>query len=230
MACVLMDIDGTLLAGPSSERLFIGQLLRHGRLGPGQLLAAAGFFLQWGARYGRDVGRKNKAYLAGLPADEIRRFAAAFVHTELIPRLRPALVQRLAEHRAAGDVILLLSGTPSFIAAPLAEAIAAHGWNACECEERDGVFGAAPPRRHPFGTDKRLMAARLCKRWGFRLADCVAYADTVHDLPLLYAVGRAVAVFPDTGLAAAARRCGWEIIDRNGSAPPWRREAARPAR
>ncbi|MDP3179901.1 MAG: HAD-IB family hydrolase, partial [Spirochaetaceae bacterium] len=46
------------------------------------------------------------------------------------------------------------------------------------------------------------------------LADCAFYSDSVHDLPLLEAVGRPVAVVPDHRLLRAARERGWEIIRR----------------
>ena len=48
---------------------------------------------------------------------------------------------------------------------------------------------------------------------GLDLSLCTAYSDSVNDVPMLSAVGNAVAINPDTGLRAAARENGWEVRD-----------------
>jgi phosphoserine phosphatase len=45
-----------------------------------------------------------------------------------------------------------------------------------------------------------------------QLADAVAYADSIHDLPLLVRVARPVAVRPDRQLAREAVARGWEVM------------------
>ena len=46
---------------------------------------------------------------------------------------------------------------------------------------------------------------------GLDLAECVAYADSTSDLPMLEAAGFPVAVNPETKLAAIARKRGWHV-------------------
>jgi hypothetical protein len=48
---------------------------------------------------------------------------------------------------------------------------------------------------------------------GLDLARCTAYSDSANDIPMLSAVGYAVAVNPDPGLHREARRRGWEVRD-----------------
>ena len=55
-------------------------------------------------------------------------------------------------------------------------------------------------------------ANKMCARFGARLADCTAYADSIFDLPLLTQVAHPVAVAPDARLAKKAREAGWEIL------------------
>ncbi|MCB0968840.1 MAG: hypothetical protein KDB37_18560, partial [Ilumatobacter sp.] len=50
-----------------------------------------------------------------------------------------------------------------------------------------------------------------CNAEGFRLDECVAYADSSSDLPLFEAVGFPVAVNPETRLATIARKRGWLV-------------------
>jgi len=210
----IFDIDGTLLGGPrSSEALFARHLLRIGAIGVRQAAAAGWFALVNGPRYGRHMFRKNKAYLAGLALDEVATIARAFVERELEALIDRDLLRRLDEHRHAGDTILLLTGTPDFLAEPLAQRVGADGWRGARYAVSAGRFVAAPPVSHPLGTEKITAADSLCAEHGVRLAGAAAYADSIDDLVLLVQVARPVAVRPDRRLAGEARARGWEIIE-----------------
>ena len=63
----------------------------------------------------------------------------------------------------------------------------------------------------PTGEARAQILADYCDAEGFRLDECVAYADSTSDLPLLEAVGFPVAVNPETRLAAIARKRGWLV-------------------
>lgn len=218
MSVALIDVDGTLLTGPrSSEALFIRYMLRNGLLGPRQMGAAAWFMARHGLAHGRHAFRKNKAYLAGLTLVEIAAIAETFTADELTPILDQALLRRMDEHRAAGAPVMLLTGTPDFIAAPLARLVRADGWRGARYAVREGVFQAALPVEHPLGLDKVRAAMALCEEGGSTLRDATAYADSSHDLPLLQGVRRAVVVRPDDKLLAEAKARGWEIM---GAAAP----------
>lgn len=212
MALVLIDVDGTLLTGASSERRLIRRLAARGRIGPVQLAACLGFALRHAPRYGRHVWKKNKAYLARLAVADVAAQAAELVQDVLLPDLRPGLLRRLEHHRAAGDTLALLTGAPSFIADPLARALDIEHCIATRCAVRGGRFTAAPPLRHPFREEKAQLAATLCRELGVRLEHAVAYADSVDDAPLLARVGHAVAVDPDRELAGCAAARGWEVL------------------
>lgn len=213
MSLVLVDLDGTLLPGASSERRFIARLLARRRLGAAQMARALRFLLGHWPAYGAAVFKKNKAYLAGLPVAEVAALARTFVGEEIEPRLRGTLRRRLEQHRRAGDEVALLSGAPDFIVAPLAVRLGISLWRATRCAQRDGRFLADPPFRHPFAEDKLRYASEICAALGIELGECTAYADTADDLPLLHRVGRPVAVSPDRGLTRVARREGWEVLD-----------------
>ena len=213
MSLVLVDLDGTLLPGASSERRFIARLLARRRLGPTQIVCALWFLLRHWPADGRWTFKKNKAYLAGLPVAEVAALAETFVRADIEPRLRGTLLRRLERHRRTGDVVALLSGAPDFIVAPLAERLEIAVWRATRCAQRDGRFLAEPPFRHPFAEEKLRFAREICAALNIGLADCTAYADSAHDLPLLRRVGRPVAVHPDRRLASVARRQGWEMLD-----------------
>ncbi len=211
MRLVIVDLDGTLLPCGSEAR-FICHLIVSGRIGPKGLMRSVVFALRHWPRFGRHVVKKNKAYLAGMQCDEVERLAHTFAAERLAPLLRGLLRDRIARHRAAGDHVMLMTGSPEFLARPLAGAIAADSWIATSCAQENGVYLALPPTCHPFAGDKLRFAQEAAQRLGLSLADCVAYADTGEDIELLAAVGDAVAVAPDRMLARRARSEGWEIL------------------
>lgn len=230
MGLVFVDVDGTLLEGPSSERLFIAHLMSCRVLGARQLTHAMAFFLRHWRDYGQHTVKKNKAYLAGLDRETVATIADSFVRTELSRRLRSAVVERMEQHRRAGEIIALLTGTPDFIAAPLACWVGAEMWRATRCAEERGLFMAAPPKVHPFADEKVKQALDICARLDMDLSRCTAYADEVYDLPLLRRVGRPVAVSPDRGLARIAQREGWEVLPSVPGTPPARGARSRSAK
>jgi phosphoserine phosphatase len=70
----------------------------------------------------------------------------------------------------------------------------------------------------PTGEARAQILADYCTAEGFRLEECVAYADSSSDLPLFEAVGFPVAVNPETRLATLARKRGW-LVENWSKAP-----------
>jgi HAD superfamily hydrolase (TIGR01490 family) len=215
MTLAIFDIDGTLVRG-STERRFWRYLARRGRLGPRQVAAYVYLLLRYWPTFGLDVGKKNKAYLAWLRADDIRALAAEFVASEVVPRLYEPAAQRLRQHLLRGDTVALLSGTLEPIAAALAEHLGVTHVRATVCAERDGRYRAKLPTAHPFAASKVFAAAELAAELGQELRYAAAYGDSHHDLALLRAVATPVAVQPDDRLAEAAAANDWEIIADEG--------------
>ncbi len=227
MACALVDVDGTLLGGPSTEVRFVFHMLARRRIGWQQALHVIAFSLRWSSRYGRHVFKKNKAYLAGLAVADVAAEAEIFVTQTLAPRLRPEILDLIAGHVTRGDQVALLTGTPDFIAEPLARLLGAHAVCATHCARQDGVYTAEPPLLHPFGDAKVILGRELCRQMHGSLSEAVAYADSIHDLPLLLQVGRAVAAWPDAALRTIALKGNWLILPQR---PARERAGARKTR
>jgi len=163
---VLVDLDGTLIDAPGSERRFIAELMRKDFLCPAQWWAATMFLLRNGTRFRRDVARKNKGYLAGLRADQVEALAAQFVAQTLIHELRAFMLERLQRHLNAGAKVVLLTGAPDFLATPLARHLGLAACVATICHRAGDRFTAQPPVQHPLGWEKRRLVEVLCKREG----------------------------------------------------------------
>lgn len=212
MSLVFFDLDGTLIKGLSSEKRFFVFLLRGRILGFPQLAAFIAFTLRQYKHSRKDVWKKNKAYLTGLRQNKIQHLAEQFIAQACLPNLRPVIKRRLDNHLSQGDIVVLLTGTPDFIARPIAEQLDITHIAATVCDTRNGYFTSAPPRIHPFGEAKLHIAEQMCRNFNTMLAKCTAYADSATDTALLASVYQPVAVHPDSKLRQIAKRRGWEII------------------
>jgi len=212
MSLVFVDLDGTLLVKTSAERLFFRYLVRRKVLGIRQGSAFLTFTFQWIDTYGKHVWKKNKAYLAHLKVCEIESLAAHFVHETLMQYLCPTMRQRLEMHHRNGDETVLLTGTLDCIAKPLILLLEMPHCCATVCETVKGRFSHVPPIIHPYGQEKLRIGRDLCRKLGYHLSECTAYANSIHDRSLLEAVARPVVVHPDRRLRRIADSCSWEII------------------
>ncbi len=212
MKVAFFDIDGTLVAGTSTERLFFRWLWSRRLLGPRQWLAFVLFFGRGVLRYGPDVARKNKAYLAGLDEALVAREARDFVATVLPQRLNTACVAALRRHQASGDRVVLLTGTLGAIANAMAENLEVGEVIATRCAVADGRYLGAAPLRHPFGVAKRDLIDDYLSRHALGDRVSVAYGDSIHDRHALERVAEPVCVLPDPGLAELARERGWAVL------------------
>ncbi|MDT4988972.1 MAG: hypothetical protein QOI74_3066 [Micromonosporaceae bacterium] len=80
-------------------------------------------------------------------------------------------------------------------------------------EVRDGRYTGRLVGDLMHGPAKAAAITGLATLEGLDLARCAAYSDSINDIPMLSAVGHAVAVNPDAALRSEARRRGWEIRD-----------------
>lgn len=216
MALAVFDIDGTLVRGAGTEKRLFAGLFRGGWIRAPQLSAFIGFAWRHAGDYGSQTMKKNKAYLDGLRCAAVEEWTGRWVRRVASTWWYGPTVQRLQQHVAAGDRVVLLSGTPQFLAEAVAAALVGDRNPVLvvgtQLAAANGRFLRDPPPVHPFFETKRQLFEELCASRGESPADAHAYADTAYDLPLLRAVGHPVAVRPDRRLLHAARSCGWEIL------------------
>lgn len=212
MGLAVFDIDGTLVTGPSTEKRFALHLARNGRIGPRQAFAFLAFLLCELRHYGRHVLKKDKAYLAGLREQDVGELASGWANIALERAWFEPCLARLRRHQEAGDLVVLLSGTPQFIATAIGNALGVNRAIGSACASREGRFRASPPVSHPFADRKVAIVQELARSCGVDAADITAYGDSIHDLPLFMSVGQVVAVRPDEALAAVAHGQGWETL------------------
>src|SRR5262245_35242860 len=95
----IFDVDGTLIAGATLERIFIRYLRRRGELGWREMLRWLGAAAKAGAKDRLHL-KTIKAYLRGKDSTRLQRLARECFENEVEPRLSPEAVGRLRWHRA----------------------------------------------------------------------------------------------------------------------------------
>jgi alcohol-forming fatty acyl-CoA reductase len=166
-----------------------------------------------------DFLRAFYRWYKGAPAEQTRQAGQDLFNEFVLGRIFPDGIQRVRDHKAAGHHTLLITGELDIVVEPLREL-----FDEIVCarmSEEDGVLTGELIEVPPVGEARALFVKNYADQHGFDLSECVAYADSSSDLPILDAVGHAVAVNPETRLAAIARRRGWfvEKWTSEGNAP-----------
>lgn len=156
-----------------------------------------------------DFLREFYRWYAGAPVDQLRKDAQEMFDTLFLSRAFPEGLRRVREHRDAGHRTLLITGTLDIVVEPLRPLF--DDIVCARMTEENGRFTGELAEAPPVGEARALMIKDYAERNSLDLAECVAYADSTSDLPMLEVVGHPVAVNPETRLAAIARRRGWPV-------------------
>lgn len=155
--------------------------------------------------------------IAYLPAGQVMQVRADFTRQCCVPRIKPGAAALLAVHRERGDTLVLSSATSTFLCTPTGRELGFQHILGTELERSaDGRFSGltqgTPNMRE--GKVARLLLwldAMQHRDATNALRTATFYSDSIHDLPLLQAVGHAVAIDPDPLLRKAAAQHQWPI-------------------
>ncbi len=206
----LFDLDNTLLGG-DSDHAWGDWLCARGILDGVAYKARNDAFYQDYLAGKLDIQNYLNFSLEILGRSEMRQLADW--HLEFMREcIEPIILAKgealLAEHRAAGDRLLIITATNRFVTEPIAARLGVETLLATECEMADGRYTDVPC----FKEGKVTRLNRWLAENGLDLSDSAFYSDSMNDLPLLEQVTRPIAVDPDPTLRAEAERRGWPII------------------
>ncbi len=133
----------------------------------------------------------------------------------LLAQAFPEAIRRVRQHRALGHQTVLITGALDFVIEPfrplfdeiICPSLTSSGAGAGAGARYTGRMSAIPP----IGENRAQALRDYAHEQGLDLSQCVAYADSTSDLPMLEVVGFAVAVNPEPKLASLARRRGWLV-------------------
>jgi HAD superfamily hydrolase (TIGR01490 family) len=211
-AIAFLDVDHTLTRRSTGYRLAV-EAVRRGILSARSLAYMPFLYLNY--RLGRpghasfDLGR---SVLRGMPLGLFEEAARAAFERTVRTDLYPAALDLVAALRAEGARVVLATSSFDLVIRPLAGLLGVGDWIASSLEFEDGLCTGRFVGQPVFSERKFELARALAAGAGVDLADCSFYSDSIHDLPLLAAVGDPVAVNPDPRLARLSRARGWRTL------------------
>lgn len=161
------------------------------------------------------AGHRDTAlsFVAGRPVDEVVALGEE-IYDELMADRIWAGTRALAQmHLDAGQRVWLVTATPVELAMIIARRLGLTGALGTVAESIDGHYTGRLVGEILHGPAKAHAVRALAVREGLDLRRCTAYSDSVNDVPMLTAVGTAVAVNPDSELREIAKTSGWQIRD-----------------
>ncbi|MBP8185260.1 MAG: HAD family hydrolase [Pseudomonas sp.] len=214
MRLALFDLDNTLLAG-DSDHAWGDYLCARGILDGVAYKARNDDFYQ-----DYLAGRLNISDYLNFSLEILGRSEMAQLeqwHREFMRDcIEPIILAKgealLAEHREAGDKLLIITATNRFVTGPIAARLGVETLLATECEMHEGRYTGRTTDVPCFKEGKVTRLNRWLAETGMSLDGSSFYSDSMNDLPLLEQVSRPIAVDPDPRLQAEAERRGWPVI------------------
>ncbi|HEY0814782.1 MAG TPA: HAD-IB family hydrolase [Pseudonocardia sp.] len=215
-AAAFFDVDNTMMVGASIFHFARGLAARK-FFTTADLLGFAWQQIKFrvGGRETDVSGHRDTAlsFVAGRPVDEFTALGEE-IYDELMADRIWAGTRALAQmHLDAGQRVWLVTATPVELARIIADRLGLTGALGTVSEIEDGVYTGQLVGEILHGVAKAHAVRALAASEGLDLRRCTAYSDSVNDVPMLSAVGTAVAVNPDSELRDIAKSRGWQIRD-----------------
>jgi HAD superfamily hydrolase (TIGR01490 family) len=209
------DLDRTLMAGSSAFQ-FARAAYKAGLVSRRRLLADTWenvlFRLRGSTDAGTDALRERIAQLLeGVRVRDLQRLAPT-VLAGVLPRLYPQMLAIAYEHQDAGRPVFICTAASQEMAELMAIVLTFDGAVGSVSEVVDGYYTGRAGGPFTYREGKAEAIRELAGREGIDLAASWAYSDSESDLPMLRAVGHAVAVNPDAALGRIARDEGWDVL------------------
>ena len=226
MSLAIFDLDNTLIAGDSDHSW--GEFLVE------QQIVDSISFTQANDRFYQDYQSGEldiEAYLA-FALEPLTRFTMTeladlhqtFMREKIQPLHLPKAAELIDKHRQAGDTLLIITATNSFITRPIADWLGVENLLACDPEIVDGRYSGRTINTPCFQHGKVTRLQEWLEGTDSSLKNSYFYSDSANDIPLLDAVTHPIAVDPCPRLLRHARQHGWPIIslrDQLEGAPEW---------
>ena len=213
----LFDLDNTLLAGDSDYNWSLF-LINEGLLDAEQHKARNEQFYQDYKNGCLDIFEFLKFQLKPL-SEHPKKFLDE-LHLKYMEKvIRPMMTQKaqdlVNQHKAAGDLCVVITATNSFVTKPIATAYGIEHLIGTDPEMVDGEYTGGVSGVPSFKEGKVMRINQWLAERGTSLAEYSTsyfYSDSHNDLPLMKLVTNPVAVNADDVLADYAAQYGWPHI------------------
>ena len=147
----------------------------------------------------------------GMGVTEIKELSTEMFETYLRPKIFPAAISQIQEHKEQGTPVVFVTGSLDFIVQPIADYLAVDSVLAPQLGEQNGQFTGELTTEPLIGEEKAKAVQAYAEQHGISLEESYAYGDSQSDLPMLECVGNPVVVNPGKTLREKALASGWEM-------------------
>jgi HAD superfamily hydrolase (TIGR01490 family) len=214
VSLAIFDLDNTLIAG-DSDHSWGEFIVEQGLVDADHYRSENDRFYREYENGGLDVKEYLRFALEPLTRyslEELARFHQQFMAEKIAPMRLPKAEALLQKHRDAGDYLLIMTSTNSFVTGPIAASLGVDGILASEAEIVDNRYTGEVVGTPCFQDGKVTRLQEWLANYDGDKENCYFYSDSINDLPLLSDVDKPVVVDPDDSLRAHAETAGWPII------------------
>lgn len=214
-AAAFFDLDKTVIAR-SSALAFGRPFYDEGLIGRADMLRGAYAHLVFRlAGASPEQMQRMRAYVSrlcrGWPVEQVRQIIDDTLHDLLGAHIYAEAASLIADHRARGHDIVIVSSSGREMVEPIGALLDADHVIATRMAEQDGRY-TGEIEFYAYGESKAEAIRGLAARRGYDLSASYAYSDSITDLPMLEAVGHPYAVNPDRALRKAAASREWPVL------------------
>lgn len=215
-AAAFFDLDKTVIA-KSSTLAFSRPFFRNGLINRRAVLKGAYAQFVFAAS-GADADQVDRirahltALCTGWDVAQVRSIVEETLHDIVDPLVYAEATELVADHKAEGHDVVIVSASGAEIVAPISEMIGAtHSIGTSMVADAGRYTGEID--FYCYGENKATAIKKLAAERGYDLAASHAYSDSITDLPMLEAVGHPTVVNPDRALRVLATERGWPLLE-----------------
>ena len=210
------DLDKTIIA--KSSTLAFGRSFYNGGLINRRTVLRTAYaqfvYLAGGADH--DQMERMRQFLSamatGWDVEQVKEIVAETLHDLIDPLIYSEAAALIAEHKAAGRDVVIVSTSGSEVVEPIAEMLGADlaiGTRMAVGE--DGKY-SGEIEFYAYAENKAKAILELAAERDYDLRRSFAYSDSATDVPMLESVGHPYAVNPDRALRKEAMAREWPIL------------------
>ena len=214
MALAIFDLDETLIDGDCAS-LWSGEMAKLGWVDGASFLQKDHELMALyaeGKLAMEDYMAFSLSPLVGRTAAEIAHVVEPFVEEVIEPLIYSDACRYLAQHRAAGDRVLVISASAHFLVSAIAARLGIEEVLAIDLSEAHGCYNGQTRGVLTYREGKITRLQTWLEEQGESLDGAYFYSDSRNDLPLLQLVSKPHAVNPDPVLRRHAEQAGWPIL------------------
>jgi HAD superfamily hydrolase (TIGR01490 family) len=221
-SAAFFDLDKTIIA--KSSTLAFGKPFYQGGLINRRTVLRSAYAQFVFALAGADADQMDRmrdyltAMCSGWDVQQIRDIVNETLHEIIDPLVYNEAVELIAEHKAAGRDVVIISSSGDEVVRPIGEMVGADHVIATRMVVKDGQY-TGEIEYYAYGPKKAEGLRALAVERGYDLTASYAYSDSATDAPMLEAVGHPFVVNPDRPLRKLAADNDWPVLYFTNAVP-----------